>query len=304
MRKIMKFNDLKQIAVAVGVIAGLAFVSPVLAFAEEIALQESQVLETTKSLKKVIEENQDLLNQNQQLEQEVNDLREAKKQGEVEVTGLKKERDRLSDDIKKVRTTNREYSQEIKRLEDSVQQNTQVAKLSDAELVRVDSATSMNDSVTTVMSGDARYDAEMDDTAGGFVVASLATEDVSNNESKTLDLLSRIDAFTEEDDRLRSDAAKAHYNMGNIYFQKGEYEIAAREYYQAVTLMPNDPDSHFNLAFVSHKYLMDYRTAHKHFKMYLYLSPAAKDADFVREQLLHASMMLQGEVDSTLESQY
>src|SRR5204863_9933849 len=86
-------------------------------------------------------------------------------------------------------------------------------------------------------------------------------EEVKNREEKTIDLLSRIDAFTEQDQNLRSDAAKAHYNMGNIYFEKGEYEIAAREYYQAVTLMPNDPDAHYNLAFVSGEYLNDQKTA-------------------------------------------
>ena len=51
---------------------------------------------------------------------------------------------------------------------------------------------------------------------------------------KTLDLLAQIDAFSEKDERLRLDSAKAHYNMGNIYFQRGDYEIAAREYFQAV----------------------------------------------------------------------
>lgn len=302
MREKMKLKNTKQAVAALFIIMGLVFVYP--AMAQELALQEKQVLETTKSLKKVIEENQGLLTKNQQLEEELNNLREAKKQGDTEVTDLRKERDRLSDNIKKVRSANREYSQEIKRLEGNLQ-NLQVVKLSANDLVKMDSSAGNVSSEEWAAPSDSwSSDHEMDDSAGGFVVASLGTEEVSDNESKTLDLLSRIDAFTEEDDRLRSDAAKAHYNMGNIYFQKGEYEIAAREYYQAVTLMPNDPDAHFNLAFVSHKFLMDFKTALKHFKMYLYLSPSAKDGNFVREQILHASMMLEGEVDSTLEKKY
>ena len=88
--------------------------------------------------------------------------------------------------------------------------------------------------------------------------------DIRKHESQTLDLLSRIDAFSDRDPILAEDSAKAHYNMGNIYFQKGEYEIAAREYYQAVTLMPNDSDSHYNLAYVSNKHLNDFETALKH----------------------------------------
>lgn len=132
-------------------------------------------------------------------------------------------------------------------------------------------------------------------------LASVTTDDVKAQESKTLDLLSRIDAFSEQDERLRMDSAKAHYNMGNIYFQKGEYEIAAREYYQAVTLMPDDPDSHYNLAFVSSAHLRDWRTAIKHFKMYLYLNPKAKDAHYVRERIVEAQLELDGQIDSPLE---
>ena len=127
-----------------------------------------------------------------------------------------------------------------------------------------------------------------------------ARKDLSERELKTLDLLSRIDAFSEEDEKLRTDAAKAHYNMGNIYFYKGEYRIAAREYYQAVALMPNDPDAHYNLAFVSDEYLQDYKTALKHYRLYLYLNPNAKDTHFVKEHILKISLYMNSKVDSPL----
>jgi len=135
-----------------------------------------------------------------------------------------------------------------------------------------------------------------------LVLASVTEREVKKREAKTLDLLSRIDAFTEADERLRMDSAKAHYNMGNIYFQRGEYEIASREYYQAVTLMPKDPDSHYNLAFVSGEYLKDYRTALKHYQMYLYLKPRAKDTAFVRGKIIQATLVLRSIVNSPLET--
>lgn len=124
---------------------------------------------------------------------------------------------------------------------------------------------------------------------------------VQQHEEKTLDLLSKIDAFTEEDKRLRMDSAKAHYNMGNIYFHKGEHEIAVREYYQAVTLMPNDSDSHYNLAFVSGEYLKDHKTALKHYQMYLYLKPDARDRPFVEKKILESKLVLRAMIDSPLE---
>ncbi len=131
--------------------------------------------------------------------------------------------------------------------------------------------------------------------------ANLKGKETRQREHQTLDLLSGIDTYNINDERLRADAAKAHYNMGNIYFQKGYYEIAAREYYQAATLMPNDPDTHFNLAFVSGEYLRDFKTALKHYKMYLYLNPDAKDRAFVNEKIMHAQLEIRGTLDSILE---
>ncbi|MFT5387086.1 MAG: tetratricopeptide (TPR) repeat protein [Candidatus Omnitrophota bacterium] len=134
-----------------------------------------------------------------------------------------------------------------------------------------------------------------------FQLVSTSDRQVKKREIKTLDILTRIDAFAEQDERLRNDAAKAHYNMGNIYFQKGEYEIAAREYYQAVTLMPNDADVHYNFAFVSSRYLNDFQTSLKHFKMYLYLNPRAKDKKFVQRKINEAELKLRSLIDSPLE---
>ncbi len=127
---------------------------------------------------------------------------------------------------------------------------------------------------------------------------------VKENESKTLDLLSRIDAFAETDERIRMDAAKAHYNMGNIYYQKGQYEIAAREYFHASTLMPNDPDVHYNLAFVHGEHLHDYETALKHYRMYLYLNPDAKDKAFVKKKVIDAELKVRAKVNSLLEGKH
>lgn len=132
-----------------------------------------------------------------------------------------------------------------------------------------------------------------------FVNPGQADPQVIQHENKTLDLLSRIDAFAEEDEKLRMDAAKAHYNMGNIYFQKGEYAIAAREYYQAVTLMPDDPDSHYNLAYVSGEHLKDFKTALKHYKMYLYLNPTAKDKFLVQEKIVEAELTLRAKINES-----
>jgi len=144
-----------------------------------------------------------------------------------------------------------------------------------------------------------------------FVVAGLLivpsrnafcqNEDIMDYEEKTMELLAKIDAFTEDDPVLRADAAKAHYNMGNIYYQKGKYEIASREFYQAVVLMPDDPDAHYNLAYVSAEHLNDFKTAVKHYRQYLYLKPSAPDAPMVKGKIREAELALRAVVDSPLE---
>ena len=141
----------------------------------------------------------------------------------------------------------------------------------------------------------------------GFAVLGIQNiwadeSEVVAHEEKTLDvLLNNVDVLAQQDEQLKIDSGKAHYNMGNIYYQKGEFEIAAREYYQALMLLPNDPDIHFNLAYVSSEQLKDYTTALKHYRMYLYLKPDAHDMDFVKQKILEADLFLKGAVESPID---
>lgn len=42
-------------------------------------------------------------------------------------------------------------------------------------------------------------------------------------------------------------AAKAYYNLGNVYFESGDYSAAARAYQGALLLNPEDHDARYNL---------------------------------------------------------
>lgn len=252
-------------------------------------LEEKQIVEINKSLKGAIEQNQSLENQNRQLQNEIERLRAESSQASMQLEDLKKERGELSESIKKVRGANREYSQKIKDLESSVQELEAKKQDYDEKIKQAEAEAAQ------------QQQQQHDDDDLSF--SSTANQDVLNKEGKAVDLLSKIDAFNEQDQRLKSDAAKAHYNMGNIYFQKGEFELAAREYYQAMTLMPDDPDAHYNLAFVSGEYLHDFKTALKHYEIYLYLNPESKDKHLVREKIIHAKLVLRNTVDSPLEKE-
>jgi len=243
-------------------------------------IKEKQVVEVNESLKNVIEENQILLDEKNKLELEVQRLKK-------ENIDHKKTKQELSEDLEKTRSINRQYSKELSTLESKLSgmagNNEELSEKKDG------------------LAQDLRTQSSLAGQEEVLLLASVKNEDVVDRESKTIDILSKIDAFSEQDERLKLDSARAHYNMGNIYFQKGDYEIAVRQYYQAVTLMPDDPDAHYNLAFVSGEYLGDQKTALKHYQMYLYLNPGAKDAAFVREKILEAKLVLKSVVDSPLK---
>lgn len=120
-------------------------------------------------------------------------------------------------------------------------------------------------------------------------------------EAKTSEMLSKGADLDPEDQQFKEELAKAHYNMGNIYFERGEYQRAVVEYYQAVDLTPNDADVHYNLAFVSSEYLGDQETALKHYQWYLYLRPKADDANAVKERILQAKLSIRSKVNSPID---
>jgi tetratricopeptide (TPR) repeat protein len=103
------------------------------------------------------------------------------------------------------------------------------------------------------------------------------------------------------DENFKEELSKAHYNMGNIFFQRGEYQRAVVEFYQAVDLSPYDADTHYNLAFVSGEYLKDQETALKHYQWYLYLRPEAEDIDLVKEKMAAAKLSIRSRIDSPLD---
>lgn len=245
-------------------------------------IKEKQVVEVNESLKNVIEENQVLVDKNNSLQTELQRLKQ-------ENRNYKKSKKELSENLEKTRSVNRKYSKELTSLERKLSGLTDENRAVSRKAYRLEEELKVQSSWST--------------RGEVFELASVSNEEVVSRESKTIDILSKIDAFTEQDERLKADSARAHYNMGNIYFQKGEYEIAVREYYQAVTLMPDDPDSHYNLAFVSGEHLNDQKTALKHYQMYLYLNPRAKDTNIVKEKILQAKLVLGAVVDSPLEKE-
>ncbi len=134
------------------------------------------------------------------------------------------------------------------------------------------------------------------------VVAEEQSKQTSKElEAQTSEMLSKGADLDPEDQQFKEELSKAHYNMGNIYYERGEYQRAVVEYYQAVDLTPNDADVHYNLAFVSAEYLGDQETALKHYQWYLYLKPNAEDVNAIKERMMQAKLHLRSKIDSVID---
>lgn len=148
---------------------------------------------------------------------------------------------------------------------------------------------------------EAKMAAQQNEAGKKSVAKEQETQMTKELELKTNAMLSKGGDLDPEDQQFKEELSKAHYNMGNIYFERGEYQRAVVEYYQAVDLLPNDADTHYNLAFISGEYLGDQETALKHYQWYLYLKPNADDTPAVNEKIIQAKLHLRAKIDSPLD---
>lgn len=192
------------------------------------------------------------------------------------------ERDQFVKEIRRVENLNKKYTKEIEDIR---------ALLADKDADYQKRMQDLEDKLT----------AQQDENAKKAVIQEASLQTTQELEAKTNEMLSKGGDMDPQDARFREELAKAHYNMGNIYFERGEYQRAVVEYYQAVDLTPNDADTHYNLAFVSGEYLGDQETALKHYQWYLYLRPDAPDTPAVKERILQAKLALRSKVDSPLD---
>jgi len=192
------------------------------------------------------------------------------------------EREEFVKEIRRVENLNKKYTQEIEDIR---------GLLSDKDADYQKRMKELEDKLAS----------QQDDSSKKEVIQEQSQQTTQELEAKTNEMLSKGGDMDPQDQNFRAELAKAHYNMGNIYFQRGEYQRAVVEYYQAVDLVPNDPDTHYNLAFVSGEYLGDQETALKHYQWYMYLKPDAADAPAVKEKILEAKLSLRSKIDSPLD---
>lgn len=195
---------------------------------------------------------------------------------------MRQEREQFVKEIRRVENLNSKYSNELESLRG------QMSSQEESFEVRMKK-----------MEGQIKESTEGKKTVASSLVANTNVLPPLEVEKKANEVLMKGGDLDPEDEKFKEELARAHYNMGNVYFERGEYQRAVVEYYQAVDLMPYDADAHYNLAFVSGEYVGDQETALKHYQWFLYLKPNAEDRKLVEEKIVAAKINLKGRMSSS-----
>lgn len=215
------------------------------------------------------------------VQKELEKVRQEKEMETKRVEEMRLEREQFIKEIRRVENLNSQYSSELKSLQNQMAQQ---QKMFEERLQRIENQNSLTLSKA--------------DTTSSLPIPAVNLVDI---EQQSIEVFEKGGDLDPEDAQFKEELARAHYNMGNVYFERGEYQRSVIEYYQAVDLMPYEPDSHYNLAFVSGEYLGDHETALKHYQWYLYLSPNSEDKKLVEEKIVASKLKLRSHMDHVFD---
>ena len=218
------------------------------------------------------------------LKKEIEKLRNEKDAEAKRVDEMRQEREQFIKDIRRVENLNQKYTKEI----DDVR-----SQMADQQKAFEDRMKKMESDVAESREIKAKEAANVEPPVPGIPPTEV--------EKQANAVLQKGGDLDPEDEKFKEELARAHYNMGNVYFERGEYQRSVVEYYQAVDLMPYDADAHYNLAFVSGEYIGDQETALKHYQWYLYLKPNAADRKLIEEKMVTARLHGRSKVDTRID---
>jgi len=250
---------------------------------------EKQFMRINKSLKNLIEENKKFMKQKEDLQKDIEALRGERVVQETRLRALANERADLLKRSSEISSIKDSYEKEIevlkKELGNAKQHPVITASPGEEEAIEDD----LKDQADAMAQPDVA--AAKQEGVASAPVAARATSGMANE----------LGSLMEENAILRKDTIKLHYNLANLFFEQGKYDLAAAEYKRVADLMPQDAATHYNLAFVSAEYLNDYKTAIAHYKKYIRLEPQAEDVTFVKNQILQLQLKLQNKTTSFID---
>lgn len=265
-------------------------------------ITDAQVVELSSSLRKLIEDNNQLKAQIADLNGQLKTVRGQQKLESNRFNEVALERDALKKQNENIVS---QGSQTQKQLETLQQQLTQKEQDYSMQIVRLQTELAQKLQTAPVEPQPTTNDQPLRSTVqqpassvqrpsvSVNLVSAPTSEEAKERGQKVLLALNSV---SEEKQKLSRDEAKVHYNMGNTYFNQGDYVQAAKEYVRALELSPEDASAHYNLAFVSGEFLNDPKVALDHYKKYLYFNPHAEDAQMVEQKIIEAQIAVKGDV--------
>jgi tetratricopeptide (TPR) repeat protein len=88
-----------------------------------------------------------------------------------------------------------------------------------------------------------------------------------------------------EKERLITENAKMHYNLGILFFNNGDYGKAVYEFETALKYMPNDFDTYYNLAILHDYHIKDSGKAKEYYRKYLSLIGDSDANSHIKERV-------------------
>lgn len=101
-------------------------------------------------------------------------------------------------------------------------------------------------------------------------------------DTKLLSLEAQLDKARE---RLVDEADRYHYNLGVLYAQTKDFDLAIGEFKDALAYNPNNAMAHYNLGVIFDDYFKDSKNAKYHYRRFLELNPTSDDTESVKEWL-------------------
>lgn len=263
-------------------------------------LSEERIVQLNSSLRKAIEENKRMRERNQQLLDEMRRMRGQMTFDSTRINRLTAERNTYKNQSEEIVELNENVQRRLRELQLQVETR---ERIYEQRIVELQKELEAKEEELVVASTPA-YQIEGLDRASADRLKASAAEEILRDQREGAAVMTLIDEIAAQNKQLKQDEGRIHYNMGNVYFSQGDYEKAVAEYQQAVDLLPEDADAHFNLAFVNGEYMRNYKKAWEHYQQYLHLNPGAPDARLVREKILEAELNLRATIDSKLEKDW
>ncbi|MCM8774978.1 MAG: tetratricopeptide repeat protein [Candidatus Omnitrophica bacterium] len=242
----------------------------------EPAKEGSNIEEVLSTLDETLAENRGLRKQIKDLEEELRKVPVTSNLLKAQIRSLQREM-KVRDD--RERRAKEAADEEIRKFEVRIKETEKEKE----ELAKM--RKEIEDQLARVMAENEKYKQLLDQAVLGEERHQYL--DLIDQSKKVADLaVKQVSVEALANERMKTELARAYYELGNISEGNGNYKGAVNYYELAVQLVPSDAWAHHNLGIVYDYYLRDREAAISHYQRYLQLEPFHEHANRIRERLL------------------